>query len=64
MTLSSHYTSLVTLAKQRHASLKASREQECSRLALSWEKRNVLIVSVLLPIAIDLALRSKTQRRI
>ncbi len=28
------------------------------------EKRNVLIVSVLLPIAIDLALRCKTQRRV
>jgi len=28
------------------------------------EKRNVLIVSVLLPIIIDLALRNKTQRRI
>ena len=28
------------------------------------EKRNVLIISVLVPIAIDLALRSKTQRRI
>jgi hypothetical protein len=28
------------------------------------EKRNVLIVSVLLPIIIHLALRSKTQRRI
>ena len=28
------------------------------------KKRNVLIVSVLLPIIIDLALRSKTQRRI
>ena len=29
-----------------------------------WEKRNVLIVSVLLPIAIDLALRSNMQRRV
>ena len=29
-----------------------------------WEKRNVLIVSVLLPIAIDLALRSNVQRRV
>ncbi len=28
------------------------------------EKRNVLIVSVLLPIAIDLALRSNMQRRV
>jgi hypothetical protein len=28
------------------------------------ENRNVLIVSVLLPIAIEFALRSKTQRRI
>jgi hypothetical protein len=28
------------------------------------EKRNILVVSVLLPIIIDLALRSKTQRRI
>jgi hypothetical protein len=28
------------------------------------EKRNVLIVSVLLPIAIDLALRSNVQRRV
>jgi hypothetical protein len=28
------------------------------------EKRNVLIVSLLLPINIDLALRSKTQRHI
>ncbi len=30
----------------------------------SWEKRKVVIVSVLLPVAIDLALRSKTPRRI
>ena len=33
-------------------------------LVLSMEKRNVLIVSVLLPIAIDLALRSNMQRRV
>jgi hypothetical protein len=32
--------------------------------ANGWEKRNVLIVSVLLPIIIDLAVRSKTQTRI
>ena len=31
---------------------------------IGGEKRKVLIVSVLLPVAIDLALRSKTQRRI
>ena len=29
-----------------------------------WEKRNVLIVTVFLPIAIDLALRSNMQRRV
>ena len=28
------------------------------------EKRNVLIVSVLLPVAVNFSLRSKTQRRI
>ncbi len=30
----------------------------------SWEKKNVLIVSVLLPIGVDLTLRSNTQRAI
>jgi hypothetical protein len=29
-----------------------------------WEKRNVLIVCVLLPIGIDLTLRSNRQRRV
>jgi hypothetical protein len=38
--------------------------QACTCADNGGEKRNVLIVSVLLPIAICLALRSKTQRRI
>ena len=36
----------------------------CAGADTGGEKRNVLIVSVLLPIAIDLALRSNMQRRV